>query len=193
MRIALRSESKEAQQEETMPRVWLCRWCHETVRETDDNYVVINEDTGETAHATCYENHHVTSAQEAEATFFKDAQVQVDRHKADLEARKATRKAFEETLIHQQNRRDEKSVESADDGRNAISAAGIEAFRRWFTNLPDDDPRVLRLLRALQRLDANPNKSMSPSVENLVGGFRFDNDAESIEAFLDRLTVAVEN
>jgi hypothetical protein len=34
---------------------------------------------------------------------------------------------------------------------------------------------------------------MSPSVEDLVGGFRFDNDAESIEAFLDRLTVAVEN
>jgi hypothetical protein len=176
-----------------MPRVWLCRWCHETVRETDDNYVVINEDTGETAHATCYENHHVTAEQEAEATFFKDTQVQVDRHKADLEATKATRKAFEETLIHQQNWRDEKSVESADDGRNAISAAGIEAFRRWFTNLPDDDSRVLRLLRALQRLDANPNKSMSPSVENLVGGFRFDNDAESIEAFLDRLTVAVEN
>ena len=160
-----------------MPRVWLCRWCNETVRETDEDYVVINEDTGETAHASCYEN-----------------QVQVGRYKADLETRKTIRKAFEETLIHQQNWRDEKSVEFADDGRNAISAAGIEAFRRWFTNLPDDDPRVLRLLRALQRLYANPNaKSMSPSVEDLVGGFRFDNDAESIEAFLDRLTVAVEN
>ena len=177
-----------------MPRVWLCRWCHETVRETDEDYVVINEDTGETAHATCYENHRVTSEQEAEAAFFKDTQVQVDRYKADLDARKTTRKAFEDTLIYQQNWRDEKSVEFADDGRNAISAAGIEAFRRWFTNLPDDDPRVLRLLRALQRLYANPNaKSMSPSVEDLVGGFRFDNDAESIEAFLDRLTVAVEN
>jgi len=177
-----------------MPRVWLCRWCHETVRETDEDYVVINEDTGETAHATCYENHRVTSEQEAEAAFFKDTQVQGDRYKGDLEARKTTRKAFEETLIYQQNWRDEKSVEFADDGRNAISAAGIEAFRRWFTNLPDDDPRVLRLLRALQRLYANPNaKSMSPSVEDLVGGFRFDNDAESIEAFLDRLTVAVEN
>jgi hypothetical protein len=35
---------------------------------------------------------------------------------------------------------------------------------------------------------------MSPSVEDLVGRFRFDNDAEeSVEAFLDRLTVAVEN
>jgi hypothetical protein len=178
-----------------MPRVWLCGWCHETVRETDEDYVVLNEDTGETAHATCYENHRVTSEQEAEATFFKDTQVQVDLYKADLEARKTTRKAFEETLIYQQNWRDEKSVEFADDGRNAISAAGIEAFRRWFTNLPDDDPRVLRLLRALQRLYANPNanRSMSPSVEDLVGGFRFDNDAESIEAFLDRLTVAVEN
>ena len=178
-----------------MPRVWLCNWCHETVRETDEDYVVINEDTGETAHAACFENHHVTSEQEAEAAFFKDTQVQVDRYKADLDARKTTRKAFEETLIYQQNWRDEKSVESADDGRNAISAAGIEAFRRWFTNLPDDDPRVLRLLRALQRLYANPNanRSMSPSVEDLVGGFRFDNDAESIEAFLDRLTVAVEN
>ena len=167
-----------------MPRVWLCRWCNETVRETDEDYVVINEDTGETAHATCYE-----------AAFFKDPQMQVGRYKADLETRKTIRKAFEETLIHQQNWRDEKSVEFADDGRNAISAAGIEAFRRWFTNLPDDDSRVLRLLRALQRLYANPNanKSMSPSVEELVGGFRFDNDAESIEAFLDRLTVAVEN
>jgi len=164
------------------------------VRETDEDYVVINEDTGETVHATCYENHRVPSEQEAEAAFFKDTQVQVDRYKADLEARKTTRKAFEDTLIYQQNWRDEKSVEFADDGRNAISAAGIEAFRRWFTNLPDDDPRVLRLLRALQRLYANPNaKSMSPSVEDLVGGFRFDNDAESIEAFLDRLTVAVEN
>ena len=132
---------------------------------------------------------------EPEAAFFKDTQVQVDRYKADLEARKTTRKAFEETLSYQQNWRDEKSVEFADDGRNAISAAGIEAFRRWFTNLPDDDPRVLRLLRALQRLYGNPNgnRSMSPSVEDLVGGFRFDNDAESIEASLDRLTVAVEN
>src|SRR5262245_16937111 len=178
-----------------MPRVWLCRWCNETVRESHEDYVVINEDTGETAHATCYENHHVTSEREAETAFVKDTQVQVGRYKAALEARKTTRKAFEETLIHQQNWRDEKSVEFADDGRNAISAAGIETFRRWFTNLPDDDARVLRLLQALQRLYANPNanKSMSPSVEDLVGGFRFDNDAESIEAFLDRLTVAVEN
>jgi len=178
-----------------MPRVWLCRWCNETVRKTDEDYVVINEDTGETAHATCYENQHGTSEREAEVAFFKDTQVQVGRYKADLEIRKTIRKAFEETLIQQQNWRDEKSVEFANDGRNAISAAGIEAFRRWFANLPEDDPRVLRLLRALQRLHANPNanKSMSPSVEDLVGGFRFDNDAESIEAFLDRLTVAVEN
>ena len=178
-----------------MPRVWLCRWCNETARETNEDYVVINEDTGETAHATCYENHHATSEWEAEAAFLKDTLVQVGRYKADLGTRKTIRKAFEETLIHRQNWRDEKSVEFADDGRNAISAAGIEAFRRWFTNLSDDDPRVMRLLRALQRLYANPNanKSMSPSVEDLVGGFRFDNDAESIEAFLDRLTVAVEN
>jgi len=91
---------------------------------------------------------------------------------------------------------DEKSVEFADDRRNAISAAGIEAFRRWFTKLPDDDPRVLRLLRALRRLYARPhaNTRMSPLVEELVGRFRFDKDAEeSVEAFLDRLTVAVEN
>jgi len=180
-----------------MPRVWLCRWCHETVRETDEDYVVINDDTGETAHAACYDDHHVTPEQEAEAALHKETQAQVDhRYKADLEARKTIRKGFEETLIHQQNWRDEKSVEFADDRRNAISAAGIEAFRRWFTKLPDDDPRVLRLLRALQRLYAGPNAntSMSPSVEDLVGRFRFDNDAEeSVEAFLDRLTVAVEN
>ena len=178
-----------------MPRVWLCRWCNETVRETDEDYVVINEDTGETAHATCYENHHVTSEREAETAFFKDIPVQVGRSKADLETRKTIRKAFEETLIQQQNWRDEKSVEFPDDGRNAISAAGIEAFRRWFTKLSDDDPRVLRLLRVLQRFYADPNaNSMSPSVEDLVGRFRFDNDAEeSVEAFLDRLTVAVEN
>ena len=174
-----------------MPRVWICRWCHETVRETDEEYVVINDDTGEMAHATCYDDHHVTPGQKAA----EETPAPVDRYNADLEARKTIRKGFEETLIHQQNWRDEKSVEFANDGRNAISAAGIEAFRRWFANLPEDDPRVLRLLRALQRLHANPNanKSMSPSVEDLVGGFRFDNDAESIEAFLDRLTVAVEN
>ena len=161
-----------------MPRVWLCRWCHETVRVTEEDYVVINEDTGETAHATCYEDHRVTP------------------NKADLEARKTIRKAFEETLIQQQNWRDEKSVEFPDDGRNAISAAGIEAFRRWFTKLSDDDPRVLRLLRVLQRLYADPNANtrMSFSVEDLVGRFRFDNDPEeSVEAFLDRLTVAVGN
>jgi hypothetical protein len=179
-----------------MPRVWLCRWCHETVHETDEDYVVINDDTGETAHATCYDDNHVTPEQEAEAALDKETQAQVDRYKADLAARKTIRKGFEETLIHQQNWRDENSVEFADDGRNALSAAGIEAFRRWFTKLPDDDPRVLRLLRALQRLYAGPNAhtSMSPSVEDLVGRFRFDNDAEeSVEAFLDRLTVAVEN
>jgi hypothetical protein len=180
-----------------MPRVWLCRWCHETVRETDEDYVVINDDTGETAHATCYDDHHVTPEQEAEAALHKETHTQVNhRFKADLEAKKTIRKGFEETLIHQQNWRDEKSVEFPDDGRNGISAAGIEAFRRWFTKLPDDDPRVLRLLRALQRLYAvsNANTSMSPSVEDLVGRFRFDNDAEeSVEAFLDRLTIAVEN
>lgn len=178
-----------------MPRVWLCRWCHETVRETDEDYVVINDDTGETAHATCYDDHHVTPEQEAEAALDKETQAHVDRYKADLEARKTIRKGFEETLIHQQNWRDEKSVEFPDDGRHAISAAGIEAFRRWFTKLPDDDPRVLRLLRALQRLYAGPNAniSMSPSVEDLAGRFQFDNAEESVEAFLDRLTVAVEN
>src|SRR5262245_13596866 len=178
-----------------MPRVWICRWCHETVRETDEDYVVINDDTGETAHATCYDEHRVTPEQEvAEAALYKETQAQVDRYNADLEARKTIRKGFEETLIHQQNWRDEKSVEFADDRRNAISAAGIEAFRRWFTKLPDDDPRILRLLRALQRLYAVANTSMSPAVDDLVGRFRFDNDAEeSVEAFLDRLTVAVEN
>jgi hypothetical protein len=140
---------------------------------------------GETAHATGYDDHHLTPEHQAE----------VERYKASPEARTTIRKGFEETLIQQENWRDEKSVEFPDDGRNAISAAGIEAFRRWFTKLPDDDPRVLRLLRALQRLYAGPNAntSMSPSVEDLVGRFRFDNDAEESVEFLDRLTVAVEN
>ena len=173
-----------------MPRVWICRWCHETVRETDEDYVVINDDTGETAHATCYDDNHVTPAQEAA----EETQAQIDRHNADLEARKTTRKGFEETLIHQQNWRDEKSVEFPDDGRNAISAAGIEAFRRWFSKLPDDDTRVLRLMRALERLYADADATtMSPTVVDLVGRFQFDDAEESVEAFLDRLTVAVEN
>jgi len=173
-----------------MPRVWICRWCHETVRETDEEYVVINDDTGEMAHATCYDDHHVTPGQKAA----EETPAPVDRYNADLEARKTIRKGFEETLIHQQNWRDEKSVEFPDDRRNAISAAGIEAFRRWFSKLPDDDTRVLRLMRALERVYADADATtMSPTVVDLVGRFQFDDAEESVEAFLDRLTVAVEN
>src|SRR5262245_9819683 len=113
-----------------MPRVWICRWCHETVRETNEAYVVINDDTGETVHATCYDDHHVAPEQKAaEAAHYEESQAQVDRDNADLEARKIIRTGFEETLIHQQNWRDEKSVEFPDDW-------SLRNLRRWDRGIP---------------------------------------------------------
>jgi hypothetical protein len=110
-----------------------------------------------------------------------------------------TRQIFANDILYQAEWRSQKAAEYPEDERNARAAAALERLSAWFRALPEDDPVVVKIVGALNKLyggDVDAG-SFQPSVTELLGRFRFDNhpaaqtDAENRE-FIEYLASETE-
>lgn len=98
--------------------------------------------------------------------------------------------------------RAEKAEEYPEDGRNAASAAGLDAVARFVAALPDDDPNLVALAGVPRPesvfLDGvflppfNPDETDLSEADVQASRFRFDLPDEGEAAFFSRFTKLVQ-